>query len=176
MLRPRKIKAYEIILRQQQFFHSFTYHYLGLNPHSRWDYPEIYDWDWSEETGYFDIPSYLAFWIEPTKHIPFDTMRNFIGDINRRTRDHYQAKWEWHNGFVWVIRRHISYTYNYYVPTDIQAPIHEVSKRYSTLEWEAQLRAWESKQRASRNGQITGENGEAVREVRTNIFRSEIVR
>ena len=163
MLRRRKIKAHEIILGQQQFFHQLSYRFLHWPENSRWHYPEILDWDFSEESGYYDIPSYVAFWLNPLYHMTFENHREFINHINGATGERYEYEWRESQGFVMAIRRHIRYEWEYYNPENKMNPKHEVYRYFSTLEWEAQLRAWESEQRAKRNGQVTREVSNSLR-------------
>jgi hypothetical protein len=141
--RPPKIKGYDIELAWQRKLYMMSYSFLHWPAADiRWLYPEIHDWDWSEPDQDYTIPAYISFLLNVTQDMPYDSKRKFEAHIRDVTGIRYEFKWEWNDGLVWAIRRHINYRYNYYYPQNVETPVFEVSRWYSTLEWEAQQKRW----------------------------------
>lgn len=176
----RKVKGYEIELQMQAFLYYVAAPFLGYPAHAnRWFFPEIYDWDLDENTDNHDIPAWICFWTDPQRYMNLQTSQQFHSQINRALENlggrHYHIVQPSGEQFLWVIRRHINHRYNYYVPHDLEAPIHEVSQWYSTLEWEGKLREFREIElpAPSGNGQAPRKVIESLREVRPNVYESE---
>jgi hypothetical protein len=146
-----KLKGYDIELRTKRQLFLWAHKFLGWpSQDNRWLYPEIFDWDWNEAEQNYTIPAYINFLINPTLHLSFEQHRNFQHHMNHMTETRYEYDWLKDPGTVWMIRRHINYRYEYFNPRNFEVPKHEVSRWYSTLEWERQLERWAAEQ--SMNG------------------------
>jgi hypothetical protein len=175
----RKIKGYEIELKMQEFLYYIAAPFLGYPAQlNRWVYPDILDWDWNEESENWDIPARIAFYTDPQRYTPLQTWQQFSSQINRALANlgghYYRIDRPPGEHFIWVVRRHINYRWNYYVEHDNEAPIHEVSRWYSTLEWEEQKREWirEFAADPERNGKAPEAVLENLRTLRPNFYES----
>jgi len=176
----RKIKGWEYELKVQEFLYYVAAPFLGYPSHlNRWIYPDIHDWDWNEETENYDIPAWISFTTDPQRYINLQTWQQLHSQINRALENigghYYHIDHPSGEHFIWVVRRHINHRWNYYVPTDLEAPIHEVSRWYSTIEWEGKLREFREIDlpTPSGNGQAPRKVIESLREVRPNLWESE---
>jgi hypothetical protein len=175
----RKIKGYETEQKFQELCYYVAAPFLGYPTQlNRWIYPDIFDWDLNE-FGHYEIPAWICFYTDPQRYLNLQQWQQFHSQINRALHiyggSHYQIDHPAGEHFLWVIRRHINHRYNYYVPTDLEAPIHEVSRWYSTLEWEGKLREFREIELPdpSGNGHPPRKVIESLREVRPNLFESE---
>ena len=143
----RKVKGYDIELRTARQLFVWGHKFLGWPSHdNRWLYPEIVDWDWSEPDENWTIPAYIIWPVNATLNLGWEQHRDFEHHIRHMTGERYEFDWLTDPGAVTAVRRHIRYTYNYYVPHDQEAPVHEVSRWYSTREWEYQLAQWAARE------------------------------